>query len=218
MALTAATSSFGLHYFHVMPKPDLQILRYHVGVDLVPNAARKRKRAFELLLDTAPSLAAVRPAVTTDNRSMLVTIQKLDLGAEERRSEQPFRSSATRLKRQARSPNSQPCIPSRSHIATLLDYISSTDGSARYLDKESVLQALNIAMSRKPSNSPDIAVSVSLKIIQHESVRLHMDFAELDSQSLDGRLLVSLHAYTTSNSAVKHWDFSPAAGVRTAND
>ena len=43
-------------------------------------------------------------------------------------------------------------------IQELLDYISSIDGSIGYTDKNSMLQALNVAMSRKPSGSPGVAV------------------------------------------------------------
>ncbi len=150
------------NYFQVLPNPDLQIFRYHVEVTPAANAARKRRRAFELLLETASFLDGVRPAMATDYRSMLVTAQRLDLGAEDRTTSRVVYYEAEEAGPKSEQPPTYTfkiSYTSTLSVQELLDYVSSTATSAGYSDKDSVLQALNIAMSRKPSGSPNIAVS-----------------------------------------------------------
>ncbi|KAI9845325.1 MAG: hypothetical protein M1837_004947 [Sclerophora amabilis] len=147
------------NYFQVIPNPDLQIFRYHVEVSPEPNAARKRQRAFKLLVDTAPFLDPVRSAVATDNRSMLVTAKKLDLGPDNRTMCQIDYFDAEEDGPNPEHPNVytfRVSLTNTLSVQELMDYLSSTTASTRCENKESVLQALNVAMSRKPSNAQDV--------------------------------------------------------------
>lgn len=148
------------NYFQIIPEADLQIFRYHVQVTPEPKPVRKGRRAFELLLDTADFLDGVRPAVATDYRSMLVTRQKLDLGPEGRTISRIVYFEAEEEGPKSEQPLTYTFQISYSNtlaVQELLDYVSSTDSSIGYTDKEPMLQALNVAMSRKPSSSPGVS-------------------------------------------------------------
>lgn len=148
------------NYFQVMlSDKDFQLFRYQVQVDKEPNAARKRKRAFELFIQDAPCLTGLRHAVATDNRTTLITIKKLDLGPDDRA---VYLVPYYDAEEQGPDPEKDPLQFKIQYVKALsvqelLTYLSDTSGNARYDDKDEILQSLNIAMARKPSSSPDVA-------------------------------------------------------------
>ncbi|KAI9795475.1 MAG: hypothetical protein M1833_007005 [Piccolia ochrophora] len=197
------------NYFQVFPKPDLQLFTYHVDVAPEPNAARKWKRAFQLLISLAPFLVGVRPAVATDNRSMLVTLKKIDLGSEGSKECQVVYHEE---EDDGPNPEKQTVYTFRItytkalSVQELMDYLCSTDSMSRYDDKDSILQALNIAMSRKPSNSPGVAALTRankffptapiLGRLGGGLVALRGYYASVRTSTL--RLLVNVNAITAS--------------------
>ena len=150
------------NYFQVMlSDKDLQLFRYAVEVVPEPGPARKRKRAFELFIQNAPFLTSLRPAVATDNRATIITTEKLKLGSDDRASYiLPYYEADEEGPDPQRPVNLTFKIQyvKALSVQELLTYLSDTSGIARYDDKDEVLQTLNIAMARKPSSSPDIAV------------------------------------------------------------
>ncbi|SLM41349.1 Stem cell self-renewal protein Piwi [Lasallia pustulata] len=150
------------NYFQVMlSDKDLQLFRYAVEVVPEPGPARKRKRAFELFIQNAPFLTGLRPAVATDNRATIITTQKLKLGSDDRASYiVPYYEADEEGPDAQRPVNLTFKIQyvKALSVQELLTYLSDTGGSARYDDKDELLQTLNIAMARKPSSSPDMAV------------------------------------------------------------
>lgn len=110
---------------------------------------------------TAFFLAPVRGAVATDHGTMLLTTRKLDLGLEHRTT---VPIAYYDVEEAGPVPgHSTTYIFNVSYTTTLsvpelMDYLSSTIPSIGYGNKESVLQALNIVMSRKPCASRNIAV------------------------------------------------------------
>lgn len=149
------------NYFQVMlSDKDLQLFRYQVQVVKEPNAARKRKRAFELFIQDAPCLSGLRHAVATDNRTTLITIKKLDLGPEDRG---VYVVPYYDAEEDGPDPRKDPLTFNIQYVKALsvqelLTYLSDTSGNAHYDDKDELLQSLNIAMARKPSSSPGVAV------------------------------------------------------------
>lgn len=149
------------NYFQVNPRPDLQLFRYDVEMTPEVKVRRVKRRAFQLLLNQASFLEPVRPAIATDHGTMLLTTQKLVLGPDDRTTIPIVYYDAEEA---GPAPeNSTTYIFNISYTKTLsvpelMDYLSSTSPSIGYGDKESVLQALNIVMSRKPSASSDMAV------------------------------------------------------------
>lgn len=152
---------FRTNHFEIITEPDLQLFRYSVEVTPELKIARKRRRAFQLLLDTASFLDAVRPAVSTDHASMLITRQRLNLGPDDRTT-----IPIVYYETEEAGPtpeHSTTYIFNISYIKTLsvpnlMSYLASTDPAITYSDEDSILQALNVAMSRKPSASVDMAV------------------------------------------------------------
>ena len=150
------------NYFHIIPEPELLFYRYNVEINPKLIGARKRKRAFRLLLDKAPFLDVVRPAVATDYRTMLVTTKQLDLGPDNRTTtslayydvEEGVPDTATALS-YAFSISSSNTFKTQE----LLDYLSYAEEFTKYAEKESVLQALNIVMADRPSRDLDVAVA-----------------------------------------------------------
>ena len=92
---------------------------------------------------------------------MLVTIQQLDLGPDDRTTSRIFYYEAEEAGPKTEQPPTYTFKISYTNtlsVQELLNYISSTDGSLGYTEKDSVLQALNVAMSRKPSGSSGVTV------------------------------------------------------------
>ncbi|KAI9759043.1 MAG: hypothetical protein M4579_002632 [Chaenotheca gracillima] len=146
------------NYFQILPDPDLQIFRYNVLVSPELKAARKRKRAFQLLIATAPFLAKTRPAVATDYRSMLITTKELNLGPGQKHRIDYFDEEEAGPNPDRPSIYEFTVTPSTIHsVQELMDYISSADPSTADGGKESVIQALNVAMARKPSSAGNVA-------------------------------------------------------------
>ncbi|KAI9796921.1 MAG: hypothetical protein M1825_006285 [Sarcosagium campestre] len=179
------------NYFEIVPRKDLQIFRYHVEVTPEPGAARKRQRAFELFVELAPFLTGIRPAVATDNRSTLVTATMLKLGSSNRMTvDVPYYESE---EDGPREPNPVVLQFKVSYSATLsmqelLSYVGSTDLSGAYGEKESVVQAMNIAMMRKPTATSTISVLPGAKRVYPQGAFL----ADLGSG------LIALRGYFTS--------------------
>ena len=146
------------NYFEIMSKPNLQLYRYNVDMNPDPGVARKRKRLFQLLLETAPFLTHIASQVATDNRSTLISMTMLDLGKEgiQEGSIPYFEAEDSEATARARSYNFRVSYTNTLSIQQLVDYLCSVAPQARFDDKESILQALNIVMSRKPSNDAQV--------------------------------------------------------------
>ncbi|KAI9708881.1 MAG: hypothetical protein M1812_007844 [Candelaria pacifica] len=144
------------HFHIVVPDPNFQLYQYSVNVQPEPTVARKRRRAFELLVEMAPFLAEVRPAVVTNNQSMLISVKKLLLENDR------GRFQITYFEAEAQDPGDRDTnltftisLTRALPIQQLLQSLTPS-GLAQDIDKDSFVQALNIAMSRKPANTAGI--------------------------------------------------------------
>ena len=179
------------NYFQVMlSNKDFQLFRYAVEVTPRPGPIRKWRRAFELFIQDAPCLAGLRHAVATDSKATIITTKKLDLGPDDRASYSVPYYEAEELGPDPEKPSLTFKIQyvKALSVQELLDYLSDTGGNARYDDKDELLQTLNIAMARKPTSTPDIAVLPGAN-----------RFFPTSQASIDlGGGLVALHGYYTS--------------------
>ncbi len=147
------------NYFNIVPGPDLQLFRYHVEFKPEAKAHRLIARVMELFLAQAPFFADLLPAVATDGRSTIITVKKLKLGAENRTTGKILYYEAEEAGPRAENPKTYEFTITYTNtlgVQELMDYLQSTDITTEYEPKEAVLQALNIAMMRKPLSSPDV--------------------------------------------------------------
>ena len=175
------------NYFQVLPAANTELYQYSVQVNPEPNVARKRKRAFEMLFQVNPFLGG--PAVATDNRSTIITTQKLAFPGD------TFQHSIVYYEAEETTPGPK----AKSHafkidfvktwtLQEMMSYLASTNGNAVFDDKEAVLQALNIIMARKPSLAQNVAAAKSGN-----------KFFPLDQELRNlGRGLIALRGYYTS--------------------
>ena len=153
------------NYFQIIPKRDLQIFRYHVDIIPGTKVARKKRRILDLLVETVPALASARPAIATDRSSIIVTLKKLALGSTDSVEGQLMYYEAEEVGPKQEKPTVYEYkiqYTNTVSVEELLNYLSSTNHATQYDDKEAVLQALNIAMMRKPMADPKVSGSVRL--------------------------------------------------------
>ncbi|KAI9888112.1 MAG: hypothetical protein M1823_000047 [Watsoniomyces obsoletus] len=148
------------NYFHILPNKDIQLFRYHVDFKPEAKATRLVQRVMELFLAQADFFAAAKPAIATDGRSTIVTLKKLKLGAENRAAGQILYYEAEDAGPRAEKPKTYEYAIAYTNtlsVQELMDYLDSRDITTEYEPKEAVLQALNLAMMRKPLSSADVA-------------------------------------------------------------
>ena len=153
------------NYFQVIPKPDLQIFRYHVDIIPGTKVTRKKRRIFDLLVETVPALASARPAIATDRSAIIVTLKKLALGSTDSVEGQLMYYEAEEVGPKQEKPivyEYKIQYTNTLSVQELLNYLSSTNRATHYDGKEAVIQALNIAMMRKPMADPTVSGSVRL--------------------------------------------------------
>lgn len=148
------------NYFQItLPNPKLTLFRY--VVEFQPDPKGKSKRMMQLLIDRAPFLAKAIGAdnIATDYKTILITSVELNLGPDGfQEGSVPF------IEPEEREPGlKSPTFKMRVKrdgvvsVANLLQYLMSTDPKTTCDDKGPILQALNIVMSRLPSNTTGIA-------------------------------------------------------------
>lgn len=166
------------NYFDIrVPNSNVKLYRYHVDVDPEKGPARKRRQAFQMLLKQAACLKDVRPAVATDNRSILVSAKRLELGPGQSLVERIIyhdpeqKAPAAPARQQDVSPRAPdiykfkitcPINPSTAEVSLkdLMDYLRLATSSMSMDEKGAIIQLLNIVMARKPASTPDkMAVS-----------------------------------------------------------
>lgn len=156
------------NYFDIVPKPNLQLYRYHIavldskGAELAQLARRKLKRAFELFIETA-IFSDARPAIATDYRSILISLKSLNINKGEsreetiayRESEQQVTSTQTNIYKFR--------ITFHGIVAVdqLMTYLESRESHETSGEEDPIKQALNIVMMRKPSSHPNVTSLVS---------------------------------------------------------
>ena len=149
------------NYFEVvLPDEEVPLFRYNVTVDPAKGPKRKLKRAFQIMLQQVDFLARLAPHVATDFSSMIITTQKLrngdDFGPYD--VEIPYFEPEDGTP----SPNAPQyrfriTLDKTLSVQQLMQYLSSPQPQARYDDKDSILQVLNVIMARRPSSDSSIA-------------------------------------------------------------
>ena len=139
------------NYFQLMPKTDLKLYRYAIGIQ--PDATgRKRTRLVEQLI-TEGQVSALKKGLVSDFKSTLISDREL-LDEYLRESivykfegEDEPNQGATTYRFRLQSTGSFT-------VAELVDYLSSTNISAAFSAKTEVDQALNIVLGFHPKASP----------------------------------------------------------------
>lgn len=147
--------------FEITLDPGIQLYQYHVSVVPEPKTARQRKQAFDLFLKNANFLKPFHldgpPVVATDHRSTLITTERIDRRADKEHDR--HQCIIAYYEPEEEAPKKTPSI--HSHIFTasfcqplplrnLMDYLNSTSGRAWSKVNGSILQALSLAVARKP--------------------------------------------------------------------
>lgn len=148
------------NYFDILPKPDLQLFRYHIDVVPLPTPMRRRKRAFQLFLEKAPFLSGIYPAAATDYSSTMVTLKKLNLGPEGKTTHEVLYYEPEESGPKTEDPKKftfQVTYTNALSVQELMDYLKDVNKTMELPEKASILQVLNIAMARKPNSSSDVA-------------------------------------------------------------
>ena len=149
------------NYFELTAPSNLQLYRYEVKVTErsknkdVPVVGKKLNQVFRLILEL-PSLTPHRSDIVTDFKAFLLSRVKLDTekiqslpnriqyrreGEDEPRSSDPFYNIAV-------------TAAGSVSVSDLTTYLTSTDPGAA-LDKQPILQALNIFLGHYAKNSPN---------------------------------------------------------------
>ena len=92
---------------------------------------------------------------------MLVTLKELDLGSDKHQEHRVWyyeRGDAPPTSKDGLYYDFKVSHTSTFSIQQLLEYISSPNRLTSYTEKDSAIQALNVAMSRRPASAPDVAV------------------------------------------------------------
>ncbi|KAI9720458.1 MAG: hypothetical protein M1812_002964 [Candelaria pacifica] len=157
------------HFSIKVPDPKFQLYEYSVTVLPKPTAARKWKRAFELLIQYAPFFAELRPAVASNNKSIIVCTKKLPIENDRKEFQIAYFEEADLT-----PPDPSTAKPgqriqmltytislTRSHsIQQLLDSLKPA-GLAQTVDKDPIIQMLNIAMTRRQGSNPQVTTMAS---------------------------------------------------------
>ena len=148
------------NYFQItLPNPNLNLFRY--VVEFNPDPKGKSKRMMQLLIDRAPFLAKAIGAnnIATDYKTILITSVELKLGSD------GFQEGSIPY---IEPEESEPGLKSPTYkmmvkrdgvvsVTSLMQYLMSTDPQTTCNDKGPILQALNIVLTRLPSNTTGIA-------------------------------------------------------------
>ncbi len=186
------------HFQIVVPDPKFHLYQYHVDVHPEPNALRKWKRIFQIFIKEADFLAEARPAVVTNNRSMLITTKKLPLENDRASSlilyyeEADLQAPVPDPSRPAQRIDRYQVKISLTNTLALDQLVESLKpaGADQPIDKDPFVQALNIAVQRKPGDTRGIA-----------TIPKSTKFFPLGAEGFLGNLgggLVALGGYYTS--------------------
>ncbi|KAI9762388.1 MAG: hypothetical protein M1835_008038 [Candelina submexicana] len=152
------------HFSIAVPDPKFQLYEYEVKIHPEPKALRKWKRVFELLIDHAEFLADIRPAVASNNKSILISTKRLPLQNDRGEFQIAYFEEA----------DLTPPVPSPGEnlkpdqvltykinltrsllLQQLIDSLKPA-GLAQNVDKDPFLQILNIAMTRRQGRDPGV--------------------------------------------------------------
>ena len=175
------------NYFHIIPGANLLFYRYEINsISPEEKQSRRRKRIIELLLEHEVFQKVGSNNIATDWKSIIITTKKLDLGAENRLSthvnyyEQGLSGPRTLEPGEQLRPKEWPRIELSSSmknvplaIDDLMNYLGSGHESSCE-NKDQIVQALNIVMSRFPSLSPNVA-AYGNKYFSHGQVMHGLD-------------------------------------------
>jgi len=148
------------NYFELLPEPNLELYRYNV--DVLPIAAGKKHNQIVRLLLEFPAYSEFRDDIVTDYKSTLISRTRLHQDTVE---------SAVQYRAEGEDdplPNAQTYRIRVEETGTLTvseltDYLTSTNVSAVYADKQPVLQALNIFLGHHAKTSSAFATDGSSK-------------------------------------------------------
>lgn len=156
------------NYFKISPKANLTLYKYAVSIVPDERQSRRCRRLIELLIETEPSLQAMGGEnIATDWRSTIITTKPLSLGEDNRKTGHISYYEAEEGPRE-KQPDQPPPLP-RNYpqftlspsgtvsVQQLMDYLLGRNNQTRCNNKEDIIQALNIVMSRWPSVTPGIA-------------------------------------------------------------
>lgn len=148
------------NYFELLPDPNLVLYRYNV--DVVPTAAGRKQNQIVRLLLEGPTYSQFRNDIVTDYKSTLVSRRRLHRDA-----------VASTVQYRAEGED-DPLPEAQAYqvrveetgtltVSELTDYLTSTNVSAVYADKQPMLQALNIFLGHHAKTSSAIATVGSSK-------------------------------------------------------
>ena len=151
------------NYFQVVPASNnLELYTYSLAILPANDVKIKRvkRRAVVIYLKNASFLQDPDIAVATDYSGIIVTTKRLDISGGTNVSKHAYYDEEEDGPRANKPKVLDYKIEFTSVISVgdLMSYLSSTDASARFAEKDSVIQALNIAIVRKPNNDPSIIV------------------------------------------------------------
>ena len=148
--------------YEIIPDAGIQLYQYHVSVVPEPSTARQRTRAFDLFLQDGLFNRLRRggsaPVVATDHRSTLITRDRIDPQEKEH---ERHHCIVTYYEAEEVEPKKTPSINSHIFIVSfcqplpfqqLTTYLNSSSGRTCSKINGSILQALSLAVTRKPFN------------------------------------------------------------------
>ena len=170
------------NYFEVRPEQDLELHIYSVDIQDRSTsqgrsiAARKRKRAFEMLFKNFSLFRSHLPALATDYMQILVSLKKIEFAQEPAEYKVDYCEVEDEGEiRDAKAVERSRIVFSIRHRLSLpmqdfMSYVHSTASGDRFDDKETIIQALNIIMARRPSTSDQITTATnSTKFFPHRA-------------------------------------------------